>query len=123
MGSLGWGCSHVLAQLQLLFFSALAFVWLNKQGLYPPELHAINLDVEWFYRKLAPSVVNHFYYAARQLRQGLGSLFTSTVQGTRSLLHKTGLTGHYLAAEWPTGSMVLWIAIILGSYLLFDHII
>ncbi|MGD8934685.1 MAG: Na(+)/H(+) antiporter subunit D, partial [Gammaproteobacteria bacterium] len=31
--------THVLAQLQLLFFSALAFVWLNKQGLYPPELH------------------------------------------------------------------------------------
>lgn len=47
--------THTLTQLQLLFFSALAFVWLNKQGLYPPELRSVNLDVEWFYRKLIPS--------------------------------------------------------------------
>ncbi|MCK5921200.1 MAG: Na(+)/H(+) antiporter subunit D, partial [Methylococcales bacterium] len=32
-----YDATHVLTQLQLLFFSALAFVWLNKQGLYPPE--------------------------------------------------------------------------------------
>lgn len=46
--------THVLTQLQLLFFSALAFVWLNKQGLYPPELRSVNLDVEWLYRRLMP---------------------------------------------------------------------
>ncbi len=48
--------SHVLAQLQLLFFSALAFVWLNLQGLYPPELRAINLDADWIYRRLGPGL-------------------------------------------------------------------
>ena len=47
--------THVLAQLQLLFFSALAFVWLQKQGLYPPELRSINIDIEWVYRKLLPN--------------------------------------------------------------------
>ncbi len=46
--------THTLTQIQLLFFSALAFVWLNKQGLYPPELRSVNLDAEWFYRKLLP---------------------------------------------------------------------
>ena len=46
--------THTLTQLQLLFFSALAFVWLNKQGLYPPELRSVNIDVEWFYRKALP---------------------------------------------------------------------
>lgn len=46
--------THVLAQLQLLFFSALAFVWLQKRGLYPPELPSINIDAEWLYRKLLP---------------------------------------------------------------------
>ena len=30
--------THVLAQLQILFFSALAFAWLKLSGLYPPEL-------------------------------------------------------------------------------------
>jgi multicomponent Na+:H+ antiporter subunit D len=46
--------THVLTQLQLLAFSALAFVWLNKQGLYPPELKSVNLDVEFLYRKVMP---------------------------------------------------------------------
>lgn len=46
--------THVLTQLQLLFFSALAFVWLQKKGLYPPELRSINIDIEWSYRKLLP---------------------------------------------------------------------
>jgi len=50
--------THILAQLQLLFFSALAFVWLQKQGLYPPELRSINVDVEWLYRKLFPCTWN-----------------------------------------------------------------
>jgi multicomponent Na+:H+ antiporter subunit D len=50
--------AHVLAQLQLLFYSALAFVWLNKRGIYPPELHAINIDAEWLYRKALPSVAS-----------------------------------------------------------------
>lgn len=48
--------THVLTQLQLLLFSALAFVWLNKQGLYPPELKSVNLDVEFLFRKLIPSI-------------------------------------------------------------------
>lgn len=43
--------SHVLAQLQLLFFSALAFTLLMLSGIYPAELRAVNVDADWFYRK------------------------------------------------------------------------
>ncbi|HEY5740564.1 MAG TPA: Na(+)/H(+) antiporter subunit D, partial [Gammaproteobacteria bacterium] len=50
--------THVLAQLQLLFFSALAFVWLNLKGMYPPELPSVNLDAEWIYRKPLPRFAN-----------------------------------------------------------------
>lgn len=42
---------HVLFQMQLLLFSALAFVLLLLSGVYPAEIRAINLDVDWFYRK------------------------------------------------------------------------
>jgi hypothetical protein len=45
--------SHVLAQFQLLVFSAAAFTWLKISGIYPPELHSTNIDAEWFYRRLA----------------------------------------------------------------------
>lgn len=48
--------THVLAQLQILFFSALAFVWLNLNNYYPPELRSTNLDVDWIYRRFLPNV-------------------------------------------------------------------
>ena len=112
--------THVLAQLQLLFFAALAFVWMEIKGYAPPELHATNLDVDWFYRKLLPKTGRSIYRASRKLREGFDSVISSSLQGTQSLLRRTRFTDHYLA-DWPTGSMVMWIAIILGGYLLLDH--
>lgn len=41
---------HVVSQLQLLLFSALAFVTLMLAGLYPPELRSLNLDTDWLLR-------------------------------------------------------------------------
>ena len=43
--------SHVLAQTQLLFFSALAFTLLLLAGIYPPEIRSVNVDADWIYRK------------------------------------------------------------------------
>jgi multicomponent Na+:H+ antiporter subunit D len=43
--------SHVIAQTQLLFFSALAFTLLLLSGIYPAEIRSINIDADWFYRK------------------------------------------------------------------------
>jgi multicomponent Na+:H+ antiporter subunit D len=43
--------AHVVGQLQLLMFGALAFCLLILSGHYPPELRAINLDVDWVYRR------------------------------------------------------------------------
>ncbi len=44
--------THVITQLQLLLFSALAFAVLKRTGIYPEELKATNLDTDWFYRGL-----------------------------------------------------------------------
>jgi multicomponent Na+:H+ antiporter subunit D len=43
--------THVLSQLHLLMFGALAFCLLILSGYYPPEIRALNLDTDWFYRK------------------------------------------------------------------------
>ena len=43
--------THVVGQLQLLMFGALAFCLLILSGYYPAEMRAINLDTDWFYRK------------------------------------------------------------------------
>ena len=49
--------THVITQLQLLMFSALAFTVLMRTGIYPPELRSTNLDFDWIYRKLIPNAV------------------------------------------------------------------
>ena len=115
--------THVLAQLQLLVFSALAFVWLNKQGLYPPELHSINIDVEWLYRKLLPAIGRYAYRSANQLRDSLSGAIRITLQGTQGVIQRSQIPEHYFGGSWPTGYMVMWIAVILGGYLLLDYIL
>ncbi|MCH2378972.1 MAG: Na(+)/H(+) antiporter subunit D [Pedosphaera sp.] len=114
--------SHVLAQFQLLVFSAAAFAWLKISGIYPPELHATNIDVEWFYRRLAPRAVQRVGRlvsstgdaAARALRGGNKSLM-------RSVFRHYGPEGT-LARTWPTGSMVLWVAVLLAASLVLYYL-
>lgn len=114
--------THVLSQLQLLFFSALAFVWLNKQGLYPPELHSVNIDAEWLYRKPLPALARYAQRNGMWLVNSLENACFACLKWTSNSLKHPPFSGYYLASSWPTGSMVLWIAIILGLYLLFDEL-
>lgn len=115
--------THVLAQLQLLFFSALAFVWLNKKGLYPPELHSVNLDAEWLYRKVLPRGAGLVYTAVQSLAGGTTALLKGSLQQTRDGFGRSRWAAYHLSASWPTGSMVLWIAVLLGVYLVLDNVL
>ena len=114
--------SHVVTQLQLLFFSAFAFVWLNQKGLYPPELHSTNLDAEWFYRKLAPAGIQHVVAFLARVKQAAIGMLTAPVQPIRHYFLQSSVAKYHLAQSWPTGSMVFWISIILVSYLLSEFI-
>jgi len=60
---------HVLGQLQLLFFSAMAFTLLLLSGIYPAEMRSVNLDADLLYRKGA-----RLFYLA--FDKGLNSLNT-----------------------------------------------
>jgi multicomponent Na+:H+ antiporter subunit D len=61
--------AHVVGQLQLLMFGVLAFYLMLKAGKYPSEVAAINLDVDWFYRKGTPVFTN----AIAKVMNGLNS--------------------------------------------------
>jgi multicomponent Na+:H+ antiporter subunit D len=112
-----YDATHVIAQLQLLFFSALAFTWLKLYGLYPPELRSVNLDAEWIYRRLVPRAVHRLVATLRPLDSGIRA---GALRAAATVVK--GLSRHHcqegvLASTWPTGSMVLWIAVLLGVYL------
>ena len=118
-----YDATHVLAQTQLLFFSALAFVWLNLRGMYPPELHSTNLDVEWFYRRLFPVAIQNLLAAIWKLDGALRRAFVKRLH--RSLNFLSGIyhvpTGLLTSAR-PAGSMAMWVAIFLAGYLFLSFI-
>ena len=115
-----YDATHVLTQLQLLFFSALAFVWLNKRGIYPPELHSVNLDVDWIYRKFLPAGIHRGLITFRHARESMMSALVAGMHSMRHSFSQSSMAKYYLSESWPTGSMVLWISIILVAYLLLD---
>ncbi len=67
--------AHVVGQLQLLMFGALAFTLLILSGYYPAELRAINLDTDWFYRKGSRLVVYIFTGISMKIAQMCDFLF------------------------------------------------
>ena len=49
--------AHVIGQLLLLMFAALAFALMLLGGKDPPERRAVNLDADWLYRRGGPVVL------------------------------------------------------------------
>jgi multicomponent Na+:H+ antiporter subunit D len=110
---------HVLTQLQLLVFGALGFITLMKSGIYPDEKRAVHIDAEVLYRKFGPWIVRTVGgtvgRADAYVRSSVMELVRSAL-GQVSRAH--GELGP-LARSWPSGSMVMWVAILLVAYLLF----
>ena len=109
---------HVVTQLQLLLFSALAFTWLMRRGLYPPELRSVNLDSDWVYRRALPRLIRHAAAVFKPLETGLRQAGLRAVHAAilRTERHHgpTGLLGR----TWTTGDTAMWVAILLGVYLI-----
>ncbi|WP_423821262.1 Na(+)/H(+) antiporter subunit D [Salinisphaera sp. SPP-AMP-43] len=110
--------THVVNQLQLLLFAALAFVVLFRSGLYPPEVRGINLDSDWLYRRALPAVVAGSRYGLMGLRDRMAGLVGSALLGARSRLEQAFGGRGVLSRTWTTGVMLLWVTALLAAYLL-----
>ena len=113
---------HSVTQLQLLLFAALAFIVLKRTGMYPAEQVSLNLDTDWLYRRAAPRVIHTIVAVSRQA--GRTFLRTGSELGRtliRLVLNHYGPEGT-LARAWPTGSMVLWVAVLLGASLILFYL-
>ena len=106
--------SHVLSQLQLLAFSALAFTWLKLAGIYPPELKSVHLDVDWVYRRWVPQAIQTALERLAPVDRSLRDKSLAMVDATLNMLARHHGSYGVLARSWPTGSMVIWVAVMLG---------
>ena len=118
-----YDATHVLAQTQLLFFSALAFVWLNLKGLYPPELRSVNLDFDWIYRRALPNILQNSFSILWKADHTLRQAFLIRLDRALTLLAgRHGGISRLLSHTYPAGSMVMWVAVILAAYLFLSFI-
>jgi len=79
---------HVIGMLQLLMFGALAFTLLILAGYYPPEMRAVNLDTDWFYRKGADAFLWFITAPMAKVGSGLRRVWFGYIPGSLSLLSK-----------------------------------
>ncbi len=111
--------AHVITQLQLLLFAALAFTTLFRNGWYPPEVPALNLDTDWLYRRLAPTLLARIRSVTGDSMEALGTLAANTGRRGLALTRRVYQPDGVFAKPWGTGIMTLWVAALLAAYLLF----
>ena len=111
--------SHLFWELQLLLFTGLGFFLLLK---HVGGEAKISIDTDWLYRRALPATAHWVRDWGGAAWQGTLNLSLRGIQG-----FVMGLARHHgpqglLARTWPTGSMVLWVAIILAGSLLIYYL-
>jgi multicomponent Na+:H+ antiporter subunit D len=110
---------HVIYQLQLLLFSGLAFFlmlgWLKRTL-------TITLDVDWFWRRLGPSVFKALDGGSDAAWAALVATAQNGVRSAATRIRRlTGPDGT-LARTWGTSSMALWTTIVLAMFLILSYV-
>jgi multicomponent Na+:H+ antiporter subunit D len=109
--------AHVITQLQLLLFSALAFTWLMWSGVYPPELRSTNIDFDIVYRKLLPYLFENFAKMLVHIGDAssnfLGKIFSRMIEQ----IYRYYGPHSIMAKSVSAGIMVFWVLTMFGTYL------
>ena len=114
--------THVLTQLQLLAFAIGAIVAFQLWKIYPAEVRAINLDVDWLYRRAGTRVVGFLGSAIGKADAAVRGAVLGGVRGAIGGAFRASGPRGVLARSWPAGSMVLWVAILLSAFLFFQFV-
>jgi multicomponent Na+:H+ antiporter subunit D len=111
--------AHVVTQLQLLLFSGLAFfVMLN----YLRRTLTITMDVDWFYRVPLANLARASIGGLSRAGYGLGAMIAARGRAVGARLYRHHGPEGILARTWPTGSMALWVMLMLLAYLVLYYI-
>ena len=113
---------HVITTTQLLMFSALAFTVLMRTGIYPPELHGVNLDSDWIYRRALPRAVDRVGATLVALSLRFRGEIARAGVAVSAVLGRSLSPSGWLGEPWPTGQTAMWAGILLCVYLVLYYI-
>ena len=101
---------HVINQLQLLMFAALAFTVLKLIKTYPSDTRGINLDTDWVYRK---GLMTLIIYSNRYLNTGYRVVCSGAVGIISEVINSAKQLGNndgILSRTPALGSSIAWIS-------------
>jgi multicomponent Na+:H+ antiporter subunit D len=90
--------------------------------IYPPELRSVNLDFDWFWRRLLPVLGRKAATVGSGARSAADAAAAATVQGVRATVERTHGLDSRMAKTWPTGRMALSVLLLLLGYLVLYYL-
>ncbi|WP_421860628.1 Na(+)/H(+) antiporter subunit D [Parvibaculum sp.] len=114
--------SHIVTQLQLLAFVALGFAMCVRFGLLAKPERGILLDSDWIYRKFFFALTIGLYRLVNGTWKFSSRITLARLDRFIAAIYRTHGPQGPLARTWPTGSMVLWMAVLLGMTLVLAYI-
>jgi multicomponent Na+:H+ antiporter subunit D len=111
--------AHVLTQLQLLLFSGLAFFVMLD---YLKRTPTITLDFDWLWRIALPGIAGVLTRVWRDLLAPISARIVTQASAAATLLARHRQPGGLLLRSWPTGSMALWVMVMLLANLVFFYL-
>ena len=101
---------HVINQLQLLMFAALAFTVLKLIKIYPSDTRGINLDTDWVYRKGLMTLIiysnGYLNTGYRVVCDGAVGIISEVINSAKQLGNNDGI----LSRTPALGSSIAWIS-------------
>jgi multicomponent Na+:H+ antiporter subunit D len=110
---------HLVTQFQVLLFAGFAFFVMLK---LMRRTLTISLDFDWFYRKFFKEIGSEFTLQSSVAREAREQQAVALLNKFIDRLYRHHGPQGILARAWPTGSMVLWVAVILGLSLVLYYL-
>ena len=111
--------AHVVTQLQLLLFSGLAFFDMLS---YLKRTPTITLDFDWIWRVFCPAIVRVSRLFWRDGCARAANTLSVASLAIVALIVRHQRPDGMLVRSWPTGSMALWVMVMLLAYLFFYYL-
>jgi len=85
-------------------------------------MRSINLDTDWTYRKFLPRLIGWAARIVALFWAGQTAFWQRRLNDIVAGLYRSHGPEGRMAGTWPTGSMVIWIAVLLSAVLIISFL-
>jgi len=114
--------SHVIGQMQLLIFAILAFIFLIRFKLYPPEIPSTVLNFDWFYRIFLYKLINSIITVLFKIWEIFSLNFINSIKFVYSKIQNNSIQSGNSAVKVGRSTVLILFSlgfVLICNYLLF----